>query len=631
MPSFFLTSMEHHCVSNNDLFQQEEKLNQVRMTWNLWPSDNDIISKMAIPLAVLYNPLGHHSVPLRPNNKLLKCSCGAIFNLFCVVDSQKNQWICNFCSKRSYFSEKSSSFMYPMWNTEDYVINPAETVNSKSSTIILLVLDTNLPGIELKAMMNTVSQVVTELPSETLVGLITIGFKTVNIHQLEGSSSIPTSYDFSGSRELTAIQLATLLGLDQPRRIGMFLRSIGSCIDMLTHILSTIRPTLHPEKKKRRTRPTGKALSIALNLIENIKPRTRSRVLLFVDGPCTFGPGKVTSVELRETMRSHLDIRKRRASFLKPASSFYNRMACRARQINCSIDMFAYSQIEVGLHEMSYCSGFTGGQIYSAGSFSSPSFKLNLQAALRREIIIGDSFQVKASNGLKVCNSKARDLLVLDSDTTIPVFLEIQPKKQKGTGYIQFVTAYNNRLRVTTIARNWVDPYLATFLPGLDPVTATVILAHLAKSQEDPILWINEQLSKIRSINGSYETHDQNVIELRQLIDRLCNSPIVNTFNTSPDELALSKFLFYKSSVNKSLMMFQPRVWNFDPGLVDPTEYRQQHGPSWKVEDFYHRVIVYHDSSVDKLSSEMIKKIMEALAVQTRNPVPEILGFKQRG
>lgn len=624
---------------DNDLYsdwiKQQEYKDQVRMTWNLWPSsDQQEMLDMPLPLAVLYSPLGHQSVPLNPYHQLLKCRCGAILNMFCSVDSQKNQWICNFCSGRSYFPEKYNKCVSPS-TTEEYVTSLLDIAPPKSSPTILLVLDTNLPGTELKAMMKTVSQAVTELPSETIVGLITIGSKTVNIHQLEGKSSILTSYDFPGQKELTIKQLADQLRLNEPRRMEMFLQPIGACIDKLAKILDTIRSTLNPEKKKRRSRPTGKALSIALNLIENIKRRTRSRILLFVDGPCTFGPGQVASLKLRETMRTHLDIQKNRVPYSDTATTFYKKIALRAQKIDCSIDLFAYAQIEVGLVEMSYCSGYTGGQIYSAESFLGSSFKLNLQAALRRELIIGDSFNVKVSQGLKVRNVLMGDLFALNEDTTIPVFFEIQPKNLKGTGYIQFLTNYGNRLRVTTIARNWVNPLPTDYLAGLDPETAVVILARLAKSQEDPILWLEEQKNKLMSINGNGEMLDYNVAVLSRLIDHLCESRVISTFNISPDESALNGFLFFQSSVDKSLMLIQPRVWSFDPG--DPNQrlagatLPQQHGPPWRIEDSYYRVIVYHDPSIDKLPSEISKKIMENLRLQARNPVPEIMGFKQRG
>lgn len=46
-------------------------------------------------------------------------------------------------------------------------------------------------------------------------------------------------------------------------------------------------------------------------------PTTGARIMLFVGGPCTQGPGAVVGDELKSTIRSHHDIEKDNAKYMK--------------------------------------------------------------------------------------------------------------------------------------------------------------------------------------------------------------------------------------------------------------------------------------------------------------------------
>lgn len=48
-------------------------------------------------------------------------------------------------------------------------------------------------------------------------------------------------------------------------------------------------------------------------------PTTGARIMLFVGGPCTQGPGAVVGDELKSTIRSHHDIEKDNAKYMKKA------------------------------------------------------------------------------------------------------------------------------------------------------------------------------------------------------------------------------------------------------------------------------------------------------------------------
>lgn len=54
---------------------------------------------------------------------------------------------------------------------------------------------------------------------------------------------------------------------------------------------------------KRSLRSTGAALSIAVGLLECTYPNTGARIMMFLGGPCSQGPGQVVNDDLKQPIR----------------------------------------------------------------------------------------------------------------------------------------------------------------------------------------------------------------------------------------------------------------------------------------------------------------------------------------
>lgn len=61
----------------------------------------------------------------------------------------------------------------------------------------------------------------------------------------------------------------------------------------------------------------GVALSIAVGLLECTFPNTGARIMMFIGGPATQGPGMVVGDELKTPIRSWHDIDKDNAKYVK--------------------------------------------------------------------------------------------------------------------------------------------------------------------------------------------------------------------------------------------------------------------------------------------------------------------------
>lgn len=81
---------------------------------------------------------------------------------------------------------------------------------------------------------------------------------------------------------------------------------------------------------------------------------------MFVGGPCSQGPGQVVDDELKHPIRSHHDIHKDNAKYLKKASKHYDSLALRAATNGHAVDIYSCALDQTGLLEMKQCCNSTG-------------------------------------------------------------------------------------------------------------------------------------------------------------------------------------------------------------------------------------------------------------------------------
>ena len=307
--------------------------------------------------------------------------------------------MCPFCLTRNHFphhyasisSENRPAEIIPQYTTMEYVLD-----QNIRPPVFLFVIDTCIIEEELKQIKASLFQSLLLLPPNSLVGLVTFG-RNVHIHELS-FDECAKSYVLRGDKELTAQQVANFLGLrattvnqqaaqplgpgqhpqpqaqqqfDAKKATGRFLMPVADCEYQLTQILEGLTKDCWPHKNTERPqRCTGTALSVCVSLLETIYKDSPGRIMMFIGGPPTVGPGMIVSTELKEHMRSHHDLHKGNAPFYKPAIKFYDSVATRAVANGHTIDLFACSLDQIGLAEMKVCVEKTGGYLVLDDSFT---------------------------------------------------------------------------------------------------------------------------------------------------------------------------------------------------------------------------------------------------------------------
>jgi protein transport protein SEC23 len=205
-------------------FVEAEALNGIRMPWNVWPSSKLDASKCHIPLAALYTPLHkpYGSAVTVLNYAPLRCrSCRGVLNPFCQVDYNAKLWICPFCHQRNSFPPHYASIseqnvpgeIWPQCTTVEYAPPPVPGHEKASAPVFLFVVDTCIIEEELGYLKGALSQAISLVPENALVGLITFGGH-VQVHELGFSEfGCPKAYVFRGSKELSKEQVLDQLGL----------------------------------------------------------------------------------------------------------------------------------------------------------------------------------------------------------------------------------------------------------------------------------------------------------------------------------------------------------------------------------------------------------------------------------
>ncbi|XP_077395479.1 protein transport protein Sec23A [Festucalex cinctus] len=655
-----------------------EERDGVRFSWNVWPSSRLEATRMVVPVAALFTPLKERPdlPPIQYEPVLCsRATCRAVLNPLCQVDYRAKLWACNFCYQRNQFPPSYSGIsevnqpaeLLPQFSTIEYVVQRGPQM----PLVFLYVVDTCMEEEDLQALKESLQMSLSLLPPTALVGLITFG-RIVHVHEL-GCEGISKSYVFKGTKDLGAKQLQEMLGLAKPvatsqgrgsqapqqPQYNRFLQPVQKVDMNLTDLLGELQRDSWPVVQgKRPLRSLGVAMSIAVGLLECTFPNTGARIMTFIGGPATQGPGMVVGDELKAPIRSWHDIEKDNAKFMKKAAKHYESLASRASASGHVMDIYACALDQTGLLEMKCCANNTGGYMVMADSFNTSLFKQTFQRVFAKDVqgsfkmAFAATLEVKTSREVKVsgaigpcvslnakgpCVSENEigsggtsqwKLCGLDPSTTLALYFEVvnqhnAPIPQGGRGALQFVTQYQHasgqrRIRVTTIARNWADAQtqIQSIAASFDQEAAAILMARLAvyraETEEGPdvLRWLDRQLIRLCQKFGDYHKDDPNSFRFSetfslypQFMFHLRRSPFLQVFNNSPDESSYYRHQFNRHELTQALIMIQPVLYAYsfqgppEPVLLDSSSILPDR---ILLMDTFFQILIYHGETVSQ-------------------------------
>lgn len=662
-------------------FLQLEMQDGVRMTWNVIPGTKQDAANCVVPVSAIYTPLNPNTeIPVLPYAPLRCRICRSILNPFSMVDFNSKLWLCPFCFHRNHFPQQYSTVsptnlpteLYPQYATVEYVAT-AET-GPVSPPVFLFVVDTCIIEEEIGYLKSALAQAVELLPDHSLVGFITFG-TYVQVHEL-GFGLLPKSYVFRGTKEVTKDQILEQMGFfagkAKPKTgviagardglsaesIARFLLPASECEFMLNSVIEELQKDPWPvSADQRASRCTGAALSVAAGLLGVCVPGSGARIMAFIGGPSTEGPGSIVSKPLSEPIRSHKDLDKGSAPLYNKAVKFYEEIASQLVHQGHVLDLFACALDQVGVAEMKVAVERTGGIVVLAESFGHSVFKDSLRRIFQSSdndlgLSFNGIFEINCSKDVKIqgiigpCtslekksplssdtvvgqgNTSAWKMCGLDKKTSLCLVFDIVRKdapdttdQSKNEFYFQFLTYYQHhdgqmRLRSTTILRRWVagSGSVQELITGFDQEAAAAVMARLvsfkmeAEVDFDPVRWLDRALISLCSKFGDYQKETPSSFSLSprlsifpQFIFNLRRSQFVQVFNNSPDETAYFRMMLNRENVANAVVMIQPSLISYsfqsepEPVLLDVTAIAPDR---ILLLDSYFTIVVFHGITI---------------------------------
>ncbi|KAJ7535739.1 hypothetical protein O6H91_12G044100 [Diphasiastrum complanatum] len=542
----------------------------------------------------------------------------------------------------------------------------AGTAVSSNAPGFLFVVDTCVSAEDLLALKNVLIQLLGLMPEDARVGLVSFG-TMVHVHEL-GYAECSKSIVFPGDRELSIQRVKELLGIhtQQSRPVvqaamrqgglGRFLLPLSECEFSLTTAIEDLQSnSFVAELGHRPCRATGAALAVAVGLMEGSLSNVGSRIMLFVSGPPTIGPGMIVETDLGKSIRTHQDLANDSATYFKKACKFYSQLALHLVSNSHALDMFACSLDQVGLAEAKSAVESSGGLVVLAETFDSEIFKKSLQKlftcdeeghlkmCFNATLEVITTKEIKISGAIGPCSSLKRKspsvsetevgiggtsawkLCTLNNKTCVALFFEIvnqhsNPITPGVAFFIQFITQYQHgsgqiRLRVTTTARRWVDgAQTQDIAAGFDQEAAAALMARLAVHRTeieeifDIIRWLDRNLIRVASKFGDYVKEDPSSFHLSsnfslypQFTFHLRRSQFLQVFNNTPDETAYFRLMLNREGVVGSLIMIQPTIFSYSfegppvPVLLDVSSIAPDR---ILLFDSYFYVVVHYGSTI---------------------------------
>ncbi|XP_024022221.1 protein transport protein SEC23 [Morus notabilis] len=665
-------------------FMDLEAQDGVRMPWNVLPGTKQEATSCVVPVSAIYTPIKPlPNIPVVPYGPLRCRTCRSILNPFSIVDFVAKIWICPFCFQRNHFppgyatisDDNLPAELFPQYTTIEYEDQASNASSPPQPPVFMFVLDTCIIEEEVAFLKSAISQAIDLLPDHSLVGLITFG-TFVHVHEL-GFGQISKTYVFRGSKDVSKDQLLESMNffLKKPKpsagviagvrdglsadAISRFLLPASECEFVLNSVLEELQKDPWPvPADQRATRCTSTALSIAASLLGACFPGSGARIMAFVGGPSTEGPGAIVSKNLSEPIRSHKDLDKDSAQHFHKAVKFYEGLSKQLVHQGHVLDLFACALDQVGMAELKVAIEKTGGLVVLAESFGHSVFK----DSLKRVFQSGDHdlglasngiFEINCSKDIKVqgiigpCASLEKkgplcsDTVVgqggtsawkmcgLDKATSLCLLFEIVKKEipeaavatASNQFYFQFLTYYQHnsgkmRLRVTTLSRRWVagQGSLQDLIAGFDQEAAAGVMARLVsfkmetEAEFDPIRWLDKSLIHLCTRFGDYQKDSPSSFSLNQRLSifpqfvfHLRRSQFVQVFNNSPDETAYYRMILNRENVANSVVMIQPSLISYsfhtapEPAFLDVAAIAADR---ILLLDSYFTVVVFHGSTI---------------------------------
>ncbi|KAH9410606.1 Sec23/Sec24 domain-containing protein [Ordospora pajunii] len=620
-----------------------EKSDGIRLTWNGWPVRGDMMGK--VPLVCMYNI--HQEAGVLECEPIYCMSCGSVLNPYCSIDFARQSWNCVICKGNTTFPSHARGIspenLLPELLGHNSTVEYVLSRESVFPGVFLFIVDTCTFDDERHALLIDALRTVMEgIPGDCFVGFIKYG---TNVELLELSGERPRRVHlFSGKKEYTAevVKLLNMPGKPESMHEGKFIRRKSECSEFLYEVIDGLErdpfPVLNAYKP---VRCTGSAVSLGVSLMEGCFPNMGVKHMLFTQGPCTFGPGTVTSIRYKVKGRGDESVESD-SVYASSSKKFYEGLGERMSNVGHSLDILAATIDDIGICHMERMTGITGGMLIMAQDFDREIYISSCRKIMSRdeegwlEQGFNAKLQVKTSKNLEYKGVIGQGKMVggnwrmgsMFRTSNISVLLDRKSDtkseiKSGEFGYVQLITQYQRSdrkllVRVTTFSRMFME-FREDVVCRFDQEAATVFQARfllMNKHEEikDCERMIDKSLIRFVKTFARYDKGDPNTLVLPDAMAYYPNfmfffrrSLLVQTENNSADETTYYFSLLYNQKVNDALKLIKPTLvsYHYQRGVeAVEVDSKSLEPDVILVMDTFHNVVVWRGEYVAEWVNE---------------------------
>lgn len=602
------------------------------------PNSKDMMDTQPLPTGLLLSPCVRlvPPPPFLPTSISSCLKCGIYVNTYCNILIQSKQWRCIFCSNVNKFSHHNNVDLNTRPEVTKKVIEFVFDDDEKDMTgdchpkcsshdihtglgdTYLFVIDCNVHQASFQELRKALAEVVSNLPQDSCIGLITFS-NVINFYNLFERGSA-CAHVISGAESPSTEDLKYLLGVgnesgqDQIRP----LTHLFGCREAFLETLEAIEALLpYKQLSCSGIRCAGPAIEVALAFIQDNASRFndqdgasrftsgRSYITLCLTGCPNFGPGRMEKFDPNSAVH-------------QAADEYFRKQSARAAHWNSTINCFCVGYQSFSVRGLRSLVAYSGGEIYIEEDFGS-NFEKNLRFALFRPIghdgtleirtlsnigitriigvdaeILPDSSQDSSVNVVKVQLSACRP------DQSIALYFEILEDIPRDYVFFQFIVTYTNlnkqRIRRIITRRVRTTGSKQSFLRSLDVDVVVLLMAKrsvlMANKKKDVLNVtsvrddLDDQIREIVLHVGQREERTENHIQstvyilpegglsiLPLMLYHLRRGPLLgSTVFVHEDEIEPLRNLFLKANKDDSLRLMMPRLYSFTSLEQEPEQ-----------------------------------------------------------
>jgi len=291
-----------------------EEKEGVRFTWNKFSNSKAETSKHVIPLVCLYTPMHsyHDRSLLQVNYTALKCSkpeCASALSPFSELDFATKHWRCLFCGRMNalpqhYRNITQDNLPYELFGENTTVFYKNNRTAYQGRTYWFVIDACSFDEERHLLLKEGLITALEQISDSDFVGVIRYS-ANIEVFSLENTTT-SRIHVFPTVKYTPAIlqKAMSSAGVEMSSPLAKFTRRKGECAKYLENLFKNAQINTFPVPViERAKRCTGSALELVSAMVQSTCADGTGHVLLFTQGPCTYGPGAISPLSLKESLR----------------------------------------------------------------------------------------------------------------------------------------------------------------------------------------------------------------------------------------------------------------------------------------------------------------------------------------